>query len=448
MNALNDIAGFDSLDAEWDRMEALALCLIDTRQGREPPGELLETLQGLQDQVMEIRRRVLGWSRLNVDGLGFLGMDVLAAVVAAEVQPRVGWVFQNLQGGGTPFASAALLQDILALRGREVAELRRALAPSGPLRTRKLIASGTCDPYEAIRVDPGALSTLMGWSDLGAPPPGATLASAAVDWDALVLPDMQKRMLGEFLAWIRGRKRVVEDWGGADVGGPIALFSGPSGTGKTFAASVLATKLGWPLYRVDLGMIVSKYIGETEKNLNGLFDAAHGREMVLQFDEADALLGKRAEVKEARDRYANMEVSHLLSRIEQHRGPCILTTNLRGHLDTAFMRRFQAVIEFPRPDAEARAALWSRLLPPKAPRAAEVDPQMLGQAVALTGGGIRNAALHAAYLAADTGQEIGLATLALAVWRELGKAGKPLARKELGELAAYLSETETGESTA
>ena len=163
--------------------------------------------------------------------------------------------------------------------------------------------------------------------------------------------------------------------------------------------------------------------------------------MVLQFDEADSLLGKRGEVKEARDRYANMEVSHLLSRIELHRGPCILTTNLRGHLDPAFLRRFQMIIEFPRPDTTARTALWQKLLPPHAPRDPAVDPALLGKAVNLTGGAIRNAALHAAYLAAEADCPIDLGHVALAVWRELSKAGRPVARKELGALADALPES-------
>jgi SpoVK/Ycf46/Vps4 family AAA+-type ATPase len=162
--------------------------------------------------------------------------------------------------------------------------------------------------------------------------------------------------------------------------------------------------------------------------------------MVLQFDEADALFAKRGEIKEARDRYANMEVSHLLSRIETHRGPVILTTNLRRNLDAAFTRRLQMVVEFPRPDVDARATLWSRLLPPRAPLADGVDVAELASAVALTGGQIRNAALHAAYLAAGAAGAIGPAELALGIWREINKDGRECARSELGALAAHLSQ--------
>jgi SpoVK/Ycf46/Vps4 family AAA+-type ATPase len=186
--------------------------------------------------------------------------------------------------------------------------------------------------------------------------------------------------------------------------------------------------------------MVSKYIGETEKNLNSLFEAAHDRDLLLLFDEADSLFGKRGEVKEARDRYANLEVSHLLARIEQHRGPCILTTNMRSHLDQAFTRRFHVVVDFPRPDVEARIELWKRMLPSQAPKKPDVDPGFLGKAVNLTGGGICNAALHSAYLAAGANKPISLADIATAVWRELAKEDRELSRSDLGLLADSLPE--------
>ncbi|MEL6620009.1 MAG: ATP-binding protein [Pseudomonadota bacterium] len=447
MNAMDGMAGFEALDPEWDRIEALALCLVETRQGREPPEGLLTALQSLQAAVVDLRQGTSQWHGLPLDGLGMLEMDILSALAAVEVQPRVGWLFQTLQNSG-PHASPALLQELLALQGRDVAAMHHALSPEGVLTERRLVSVEAPGLYGAVRMEPRMLALLMGWRSVGAPPPGATLIRDVATWDDLVLPETQIQMLCEFLYWVRERPRVVGDWGGRDVGGPLALFSGPSGTGKTFTASVLAADLGWPLYRVDLGMIVSKYIGETEKNLNALFDAAHGQEMVLQFDEADSLLGKRAEVKEARDRYANMEVSHLLSRIEQHRGPCILTTNLRTHLDTAFMRRFQAVIEFPRPDVPARQALWARLLPRGAPLSDEIDLEALARAVPLTGGGIQNAALHAAYLASAAGCDIGLPQIATAIWREMGKSGKPLGRREMGPLADHLPDIALAEGAA
>jgi SpoVK/Ycf46/Vps4 family AAA+-type ATPase len=200
---------------------------------------------------------------------------------------------------------------------------------------------------------------------------------------------------------------------------------------------VIASELEWPLYRVDLGSLISKYIGETEKNLNVVFSAVHGRPAVLQFDEADSLFGKRGEIRDARDRYANLEVSHLLARIEQHDGPCILTTNLRGNLDPAFARRFQMVIDFPRPDLAARSRLWRLHLPPKAPLEPTLDLDQVAGAVHLTGGGIRNAAMHAAFLAAAGRRAIGMPEVSLAIWRELGKDGRSLTAADLGPLAQF-----------
>ena len=284
----------------------------------------------------------------------------------------------------------------------------------------------------------------MDWPQAEIAPPGAIRVRQRASWEELVLPAEREIMLREFLLWLKHRDTVVHQWGGKTVGGPVALFSGPSGTGKTFAATVLATELGWPLYRVDLARLVSKYIGETEKNMGRLFDAVHGRPMVLQFDEVDALMSKRGEIKEARDRYANMEVSYLLTRIEDHEGPCILTTNLRTQIDKAFSRRFQIVVEFPRPDEAARMRLWSLMVPPRAPRHADVDFDLLARAVNLTGGNIKNAALHAAYLAADDNRCISMAHIATAVFRELAKDRPQLSQNDLGPLAEYLPAAITG----
>jgi len=276
--------------------------------------------------------------------------------------------------------------------------------------------------------------------------PGALRIPRTPSWEDLVLSPERKTMLKEFLFWIKYRTVVVNKWGGLDTGGPLALFSGPSGTGKTFAAGVVAGELGWPLYRVDLGALVSKYIGETEKNLNALFEAVHGKQVVLQFDEADSLFGKRGDVRDARDRYANMEVSHLLTRIENHQGPCILTTNLRDHLDPAFTRRFQMIVVFQLPDRGQRKLLWEKHLPPDAPLDTGLDTRALGRAVALTGGSIRNAALHAAYLAAARNNPIGPEEVALAVWREINKDGRKRTPADMGFLADHLGQEDKDES--
>ncbi|WP_147373073.1 ATP-binding protein, partial [Calidithermus terrae] len=190
----------------------------------------------------------------------------------------------------------------------------------------------------------------------------AQRVEAAATWADLVLPAHEQRLLRELAAQVRQRSRVYERWGFARKGqrglGISALFAGPSGTGKTLAAEVLAAELGLDLYRIDLAQVVSKYIGETEKNLRRVFDAAEGGGAILLFDEADALFGKRSEVKDSHDRYANLEVSYLLQRMEQYRGLAVLTTNLKESLDSAFLRRIRFVVHFPHPDPAQRAEIW------------------------------------------------------------------------------------------
>jgi len=444
MNApLPDLPLVASLDAEWRRLDFLVWCLSRNRQGEAVGDTEITRLRELQAEVEALREADGAWEATLGFGLSPIEYDILACALGPELEPRLGWSFQNLQAGAAqPWATRSLIQELLALDAGQAEQLRRALEPGAALRRRRLLRLDHDDPYRPITPEPWLVARLVG-NGAGRPldvppPPGAVAVDLAATWDDLVLPPSRLAMLREFLLWIDQRDTVVGQWGGQKVGGPVALFAGPSGTGKTFAASVIAHALGWRLYRVDLGRLVSKYVGETEENLNRLFDAAHGQPMVLQFDEADALFSKRGEVKEARDRYANMEVSHLLIRIEAHDGPCILTTNLRKQLDSAFTRRFQMVVEFPRPDALSRAELWRRLLPPRAPLDAAVDPVFLGNAVALTGGGIRNAALHAAYLAAGQGGPIGLPHIAHALWRELAKEGREIAVQDLGLLAAHL----------
>lgn len=433
------------IQAEWERIELLGRCLLSSRLGKEPDQGLLSQLQYLQHRVEMVRQAERSpWMRLPVTDLSPLALDVLACIFVSEAQPKVGWLYQELQPGTPqPYITPALLQLLLALEEADMHALQGLIGPHGELQRRNLIECEDDSAFTALRPVKSAVVTLMEWPQAEITPPGSTRVNQQADWDELVLPADRVLMLREYLLWLRHRERVVDDWGGKAMGGPVALFCGPSGTGKTFAASVIATELGWPLYRVDLSRLVSKYIGETEKNLGRLFDAAHGRPMVLQFDEVDALMSKRGEIKEARDRYANMEVSYLLSRIEEHHGPCILTTNLRNQIDKAFTRRFQMVVEFPRPDEAARTELWKRMLPKRAPRAPDLDERFLGKAVNITGGNIRNAGLHAAYLAADAEQPISMGHIATAVWRELAKDKAQINKSDLGLLAQYLPEAVT-----
>jgi hypothetical protein len=315
------------------------------------------------------------------------------------------------------------------------------LGRDAPLLKNRLIEPHSMDTYDPVKPSSKANSALLGLLSVdNFTIPGAIRTPATATWKDLVLPDRCLKSMEQFMLWVTHRHQVVHQWQGQVTGGPVVLFSGPSGTGKTYAAHVLANTFGRPLFRVDLGLLVSKYIGETEKNLNALFEAASERKIVLLFDEADSLFGKRGDVRDARDRYANMEVSHLLSRIELHQGPCILTTNLRRHLDPAFARRFHMVIEFPRPDAAGREKLWRLYIPQKAPIADEVDPALLAREMDLTGGQIKNVALHSAFLAAGSGTCITLSHIAAAVWTELAKEGGEMMTDSLGSLARYLPE--------
>ncbi len=226
----------------------------------------------------------------------------------------------------------------------------------------------------------------------------------------LVLPTAAMDTLRDITLQLQHRIRVHDEWGFAAPGGRglglAALFVGDSGTGKTCAAEAIANEVGLDLYRVDLALTVSKYIGETEKNLRRLFDAAESSGAVLLFDEADALFGKRSDVKDSHDRYANIEVAYLLQRIESYRGLAILTTNMKGALDRAFLRRLRFIVNFPFPDEAAREALWRRQFPPRAPLASDVDWRALAR-LHLTGGHIRGVALNGAFRAAADDTAIG-----------------------------------------
>jgi hypothetical protein len=427
------------LRAEWQRVELLGRCLLQARAGKRPEPETLKQLKHLQRQVSQLRATESGpWARLPVEGLSGLALDVLACVYAAEAQPQVGLMYQDLQGLSQSYPSAALVQVLLALDDSEVPELIQLTHSGGELSRRRLLRVDGEGVFAPLKPEQGALRKLLDLPGEESAPPGAVRVQEDAGWDDLVLPADRRTMIREYLLWLQHRETVVGSWGGKRTGGPVALFCGPSGTGKTLAASVVAGDLGWPLFRVDLARLVSKYIGETEKNIGRLFDAAHGRPMVLLFDEVDALMSKRGEVKDARDRYANMEVSYLLTRIEDHHGPCILATNLRNQIDKAFIRRFQMVVEFPRPDEAARAQLWQIMLPPRAPLAQGVDTGMLARAVNLTGGNIRNAALHAAYLAAEEGGAIDLPHIAVGVLRELFKDRPQVPLSDLGGLEEFL----------
>jgi len=252
-------------------------------------------------------------------------------------------------------------------------------------------------------------------------------------WDDIVLPEREFELLQQIAGQVGQRSRVYDEWGFREKMnrgfGINALFAGESGTGKTMAAEVIANDLNLHLYRIDLSSVVSKYIGETEKNLRRLFDAAEDGGAILFFDEADALFGKRSEVKDSHDRYANIEINYLLQRMEAYRGLAILATNLKGALDQAFLRRLRFIVNFPFPGLTERRAIWSGVFPGDTPTT-DLDYDWLAR-LNLTGGSIHNVAINAAFSAAQAGGSVSMPVILEAARAEFRKLERPYNEADL-----------------
>lgn len=309
------------------------------------------------------------------------------------------------------------------------------LAPDRILRAGRLVhLDRSPDAAMAGRVtpDPELVAFVLGRShDLPAASsdfPASPLTTVHRFAD-LVVTSTLRATLQQVLDRVRHAPRVLEEWGFArhhdGVRGTLALFHGPSGTGKSMAAAVLAREAGLPAFRIDLSALVSKYIGETEKNLARVFDRAEAGGWLLFFDEADAVFGKRTDVSDARDRYANQEVSYLLQRIEDHPGMVILATNLKGNLDDAFQRRIDLEVEFTAPGPTERTTLWHTVLPDDLPTG-DLDLETVADRYPLTGAEIRDAALDAAYLAAADGQVVTHHLLEVAIRGQFAKQHRPV----------------------
>jgi hypothetical protein len=313
-------------------------------------------------------------------------------------------------GGDVPAADLAAVAGAFRLGPAAIAGAATEALASGPPVTAAGLAAGARRRGAAVLARE------------------AQRVDQSFDWDDLVLPEDRLQRLRALGDRLRHRALVHDRWGfAATLGaarGVAALFTGPSGTGKTMAAGVLARTVGLDLYRVDLAGVVSKYIGETEQNLARVFAAAEAADVVLFFDEADALFGKRTEVRDAHDRYANVEVAYLLQRIEAHDGVVVLATNLRKNVDEAFLRRLQFVIEFPLPDREHRLRIWRQIWPAAAPLDPSLDLPLLADRYELTGGSIRNVAVEAAFAAAAAGCPIGPAQVWPALRHEHQKLGR------------------------
>ncbi|MGA7339579.1 MAG: ATP-binding protein [Terracidiphilus sp.] len=331
-----------------------------------------------------------------------------------------------------PVEQKFLWKHALGAAADDLNEMIDDLAEQFRLSAETISALGVSVVASDGRVDPGRLWSVCRSLSRPRLEDLAQRIDPMAAWEDLILPEAQIQILRQLAAQARSRMTVYESWGFAERGrrglGINALFAGSSGTGKTLAAEVLARALGLDLYRIDLATVVSKYIGETEKNLKQVFDAAEEGGVILLFDEADALFGKRGEVKDSVDRYANIEVGYLLQRMESFQGLAILTTNLKSALDKAFQRRLRFTVDFPFPDAAQREAIWQRVFPAKTPTAG-VNAKLLAQ-LNMTGGNIRNIALNAAFLAADAGSPVGMEHLLKATRLEAIKIERPLSTTE------------------
>jgi ATPase family protein associated with various cellular activities (AAA)/winged helix domain-containing protein len=405
----------ETLARLWDRDEALTadVLLIDC--------DRLE--QGEDLRVARFADRLAGpvvvASPDGVPGLGIPGLHIAVRPPTASEQDEL--LRSTLAARGADLDGA--VGRIAAQFDLDASEVESAVADA------VVAGNGTCD--EDLLWDACRAQARPKLEDL------AQRLEPVADWHDLVLPDDRIETLRTVAAHVRGRRTVYDSWGFARRStrglGISALFAGPSGTGKTMAAEVLARELRLDLYRIDLSSVVSKYIGETEKNLRRVFDAAEGSGAVLLFDEADALFGKRTEVRDSHDRYANIEVSYLLQRVEAYRGLALLTTNLHNAIDSAFLRRIRFIVQFPFPDEAQRREIWHRTFPAETPIEG-VDPERLAR-LSVAGGSIRNIGMNAAFLAADAGEPVRMCHLLSAARSELGKLGQPLSMVEVEDWA-------------
>lgn len=401
---------------------------------------LIEGLDALSagDAKLELTRFLDAWTNArgitivagNSGWTAGIGMprDVVTVPFARPdfSQRRAAWE-TNLRAQGIELAA----EDLEAITGR-FRLTPEQIAEAAALARQQLHWQATAHfPNNGTASPANVRATLFGAARREM---GNTLAALARKiepvhtWEDLVLPQDAVTQLEEICQRVAQQHRVMQEWGFerklALGKGVNALFAGPSGTGKTTAAEIIANELGLELYKIDLANVVSKYIGETEKNLERIFSAAENANVILFFDEADALFGKRSEVRDSHDRYANIEIAYLLQKIEQYDGVAILATNLRQNMDDAFVRRLQFIIEFPFPDEIQRAQIWRLHFPPEAPRDRTLDFDYLAHHFRLSGGNIKNIVLGAAFLAASDGGAIAMPHLMQATRREYQKMGK------------------------
>ena len=403
-----DLTELDALATLWEREIALQRAALLIETDAPPPRAALRFVE-----------RIGGLALLATPEPVALEHDSLCHHVARPAPEDQLQLWQEVLG--TP--AATRLGPALDITAGEFRLSADDIRTGAPRLARQLLTAP--DPVAALRQ---ACRSRRGLQLGGLAQPIEALAG----WDELILPDAPRQLLREIATQVRHQLTVCERWGFAHKSarglGTSVLFAGESGTGKTMAAEVLARELGLDLFRIDLSAVISKYIGETEKNLARVFDAAEDSGAVLLFDEADALFGKRSEVRDSHDRYANIEVSYLLQRMEAYRGLAILTTNQKAALDSAFQRRLRFVVNFPFPDLAEREAIWRSVFRAATPLEG-LDYAKLARR-GMTGGNIRNIAMNAAFRAADAGTPVTMAHLLRAAHSEAAKRDRAISEAE------------------
>ncbi|MCY0096581.1 ATP-binding protein [Hoeflea ulvae] len=434
------------LAAEWERAFQLLQIAVSHRKDKPVSPDMMNALAQSSIQVDTLRKSG-GWKPVeNLTGFRAGGnqllFDLVALAILPTVRPSAVFGLMNLQHPAStdPAPTAAAIYDILALDGRDDADFARALADIDELATRGIMRCDGVGPLRSFH--PGALlTTLLSGTDQPVSTPGGVVRMPeGKPLETVILPKQNIPRLLEVLDIARFKDHARKN--GEHLGGPLVLLAGGPGTGKSYAASALARELKRPLYRVDFGMVMSKWVGETERNLNRIFDSLSGLGAALLIDEADALLGKRVMVKEGRDQYANATVGHLLARFERHDGAVFLTTNLMENIDDAYFRRFDFVIGFPRPSESARRKIWNNHLPGECTGDDRFALIQMAGTVSLTGGEIANAAAMARAFAHAGNTHVSAAHLAHAVWREVTKTPRTVARRDLAALADFLKAEE------
>jgi SpoVK/Ycf46/Vps4 family AAA+-type ATPase len=400
-----------------------------------PYQRLLEVL--VEDSGITILAGTQPWTP---PGHGLMGVLVVPFAIPEFAQRRASWEASlAARGVALDVDDINALADRFRLMPEQIADAIATACNHNVWRMAASEQAATTDSQLPLLDDLFAAARSQSSQDLGMM---ADKIEPKYTWEDIVLPEEVLAQLREICQRLTYRHRVLDEWGFerklSRGKGVNALFPGPSGTGKTMAAEIIANQLGLDLYKIDLSAVVSKYIGETEKNLGRVFTAAENANAILFFDEADALFGKRSEVRDAHDRYANIEIAYLLQKMEQYDGLAILASNLRQNMDEAFLRRLQFIVEFPFPDETQRYRIWQVHFPPEVPKDKAIDYNFLARQFRLSGGNIKNIVLQAAFLGAANGGQIDMDQLIRATWREYQKLGRVPSESEFGKYGGVL----------